>query len=290
MSVLTRIAAFPGASSCGAMAPRRPIGRGRAALLAAGVMAAAIGLVGATQDPGSTSLPASVCGTWVLHQPSTVADLHKAGPEIQAAMALPGVVGLSLRFPWNAVDTDFSILTEGLAIARAGGKALSIRPMAGRWTPARVFDAGSPFYTLSSGEKVPTPFYADGSPNLVVELAYDEFVGRLAAWSRANGVSLLHLPWYGQDWAELNLAAQVRSAPGYSLNAWLDAHRRLVDIAARYAGPDLAVEFPLSGSGPLAGGPSAALADYIVSTAGAGSDRFFVQANGWGPNGDWGTN
>src|SRR5207253_6729181 len=44
-----------------------------------------------------------------------------------------------------------------------------------------------------------------------------------------------------------------------------------------------------SGSGPLAGGPSAALADYVVSTAGAGSDRFFVQANGWGPNGDWGT-
>jgi len=252
-------------------------------------VAAALALVGAIPDSGSTSLPATVCGTWVLHQPATVTDLHNAGPEIQAALALPGVVGLSLRLPWKAVDTDFSLLTEGLAIARAGGKALTIRPMAGRWTPARVFDAGSPFYTLSSGEKVPTPFYADGSPNLVFEQAYDEFVGRLAAWSRANGVSLLHLPWYGQDWAELNLGPEVRSAPGYSLNAWLGAHRRLVDIAARYSGPDLAVEMPLSGSGPLAGGPSAALADYVVSTAGADSDRFFVQANGWGPNGDWGT-
>ncbi|HTC82071.1 MAG TPA: hypothetical protein VK848_11120, partial [Acidimicrobiia bacterium] len=113
--------------------------RGRTALLGVGVVAAALALVGAIPDSGSTSLPATVCGTWVLHQPATVTDLHNAGPEIQAALALPGVVGLSLRLPWKAVDTDFSLLTEGLAIARAGGKALTIRPMAGRWTPARVF-------------------------------------------------------------------------------------------------------------------------------------------------------
>src|SRR5258706_6104765 len=168
------------------MASRQAVARGRAALRTAGGVAAALGLLGSTPQSGSTSLPATVCGTWVLHQPSTVADLHNAVAEIQSALALPGVVGLSLRFSWKAVDTDVAMLTEGLAIARAGGKALSIRPMAGRWTPARVFDAGSPFYRLSSGEKVPTPFYADGSPNLVFEQSYDEFVGRLAAWSRAN--------------------------------------------------------------------------------------------------------
>src|SRR5439155_40728 len=32
----------------------------------------------------------------------------------------------------------------------------------------------------------------------------------------------------------------------------------------------------------------AALADKVVATVGAGSDHFFIQANGWGPNGDWG--
>jgi chitodextrinase len=271
------------------MQARRAIPGGRASFFATAVLAAVLPLLGAAPASGSVSVPAAVCGTWVLLQPTTAADLSNARPDIEQALALPGVVGFSLRFTWKAVDTDFSLLEQGLAIARSKGKGFAIRPMAGRHTPARVFEAGSPFYTLGSGEKVPTPFSPDGSPNVVFEQAYDEFVGRLAAWSRANGVRLLHLPWYGQDWAELNHGLEVRSAPGYSLNAWLGAHRRLIDIGARYSGPDLAVEMPLSGSGPLANGPSAALADYVVSAVGAASERFFVQANGWGPSGDWGT-
>jgi hypothetical protein len=173
-------------------------------------------------------------------------------------------------------------------MARAKGKAFSVRFMAGRWTPPRVIAAGSPFYTLSSGEKVPSPFYPDGSPNTVFEGAYDEFVGRLAAWSRTNGVKLLHLSWYGQDWAELNNGAEVRAVPGYTQDVWLNSHKRLIDIGAKYSGADLAVELPLSGYGPVSNGPSAALADKVIATVGANSDRFFVQANGWGPNGDWG--
>lgn len=33
---------------------------------------------------------------------------------------------------------------------------------------------------------------------------------------------------------------------------------------------------------------SPALADYIISKVGSNSPKFFVQANGWGPNGEWG--
>ncbi|HEY3238999.1 MAG TPA: Ig-like domain-containing protein, partial [Acidimicrobiia bacterium] len=244
--------------------------------------------VGQPPVAATTSLVDAVCGTWVLQEAAGVTDLQNSRSQIDAALSLPGVVGYSLRFRWNVVDTDFSLLEAGLAIAQARGKAFSIRPMAGRHTPARVFDAGSPFY-MKGSEKVPAPFYPDGSPNLVFESAYDEFAGRLAAWSRSHGVSLLHLPWYGQDWAELNHGPEVRAAPGYSLSAWTNAHKRLIEIAARHSGADLAVELPLTGSGPLANGPSAALADHVIATAGADSDRFFVQANGWGPNGEWGT-
>lgn len=254
----------------------------------AGLLLVALLAVGQSRVAASP-LTGTVCGTWVILEPTGLTDLNNRRAQIESALTLPGVVGLSLRFRWNVIDTDFSLLEAGLAIAQGKGKAFSVRVMAGKYTPARVFTDGSPSYLLSSGLKVPTPFTATGSPNLVFEAAYDEFVGRLAGWARAHGVALLHLPWYGQDWAELNLGPEVRAAPGYSLSAWTTAHRRLVDIAARYSGPELAVELPLTGSGPLATGPSAGLADYIIATVGAGSDRFFIQANGWGPNGEWGT-
>ena len=101
-----------------------------------------------------TPLSSAICGTWVLQQVSSVTELDNYKTQIDAALSLPGVVGLSIRFPWNSVDTDFTLLNAGLAMARAKGKALSIRFMAGRWTPDRVFNAGSPYYVLSTGEKV----------------------------------------------------------------------------------------------------------------------------------------
>jgi hypothetical protein len=159
--------------------------------------------------------------------------------------------------------------------------------MAGRHTPTRVFDAGSPFY-MKGSEKVPSPFYSDGRPNDVFERYWDEYVGRLAVWSRANGVKLLHLAWYGQDWAELNNGAEVRAVPGYTQTNWTNAHKRLIEIGARHSGSDLSVELPLSGYGPVSNGPSAALADHIIAQVGSNTDRFYFQANGWGPNGDWG--
>jgi hypothetical protein len=192
--------------------------------------------------------------------------------------------GLSVRVPWNALNDG--ILDAGGALAAAAGKAYSIRFMAGRHTPDAVFDAGSPSYTVG-GQRVPTPFFPDGSPNTVFESYFEAEVAHLAAYCRGHGIRLLHLPWYGQDWAELNNGTEVRSQPGYSQSAFIRAHERLIDIALRYAGDDLAVEFPLSGYGPL-DQVGAALADHVVSVAGANSQRIYVQANGLGPNGDWG--
>jgi hypothetical protein len=161
----------------------------------------------------------------------------------------------------------------------------SVRFMAGRHTPERVFEQGARFYLAGSrkranaagAEKVPTPFLANGAPNAVFEAEYERFVARLASWCRENDVHLLHLAWYGQDWAELNHGREVRSLEGYSFDNWLRAHLRLVDIGLKYAGDDLAVELPFSGYGPLTEAASR-FADYVVTKLGPRSQKFYCQA------------
>ena len=243
-------------------------------------------------DPGD--LVSANCGTWVLYQVSSEADLDRLRPKIEAALALPGVTGFSVRFPWSAADitgsaTSAPILEKARQIAQGKGKALSIRFMAGSMTPARVFDAGASYYLSPSGAKVPLPWdNATGSHSVFVQ-AYDQYVGKLAAWSRANGVTLLHLSWYGQDWAELNHGAELRAAPGYNQDAWLAGQKQLIDVAASHSSASFSVELPLSGYGPLSGGQSEDLAEYVVAKMGTNNPRFFIQANGWDETQEWGS-
>ncbi|MBK7862712.1 MAG: hypothetical protein IPJ65_29705 [Archangiaceae bacterium] len=228
-----------------------------------------------------------ISGTWVLQQIDSAAQLQSmlAG-SLGDALDTPGVRGFSMRVAWSAVDQDFSLLNAGLKAARDRGLEFTPRFMAGRHSPARVFAGGAPYY-LKGSEKVPAPFYADGRVNDVFEAAYDDFVGRLAAWCRQNGVHLLHLAWYGQDWAELNHGAEVRAAAGYTFERWQLAHDRLIDIGLKYATDALTVELPFSGYGPVTAA-AAHFADHVVAAIGPSNPRFFCQSNGWGPSGDWG--
>ena len=235
-------------------------------------------------DDSPVAVGGEITGTWVLVQVSGQSELESQSAWIHDALTDFGTLGLCIRIPWDAMED--SLLDAGKAIADADGKAFSIRFMAGRHTPQAVFDAGSPSY-LVDGEQVPTPFYPDGSPNAVFESFYEDEVAHLAAYSRSHGVHLLHLPWYGQDWAELNNGADLRAQPGYSEGAFTEAHKRLIDIAMRYAGEDLTVEFPMSGSGPLVV-IAGALTDHVIWEGGANSERIYVQANGLSPDGDWG--
>lgn len=235
-------------------------------------------------------------GTWVLQQvPEAVggnpmADLKRLRPKIEAALALPGIVGLSIRFPWNQVDLDGTTTTHQLLdLARtiAGTKQLAIRFMAGRHTPKRVFDAGASRFT-TGGKTAPLP-WDDASGKVQVFLdAYDAYVGKLADWCRANDVHLLHGSWFALDWAELNHGKEVRAVAGYTQDKWMAGHKALINVLCSHRAPDLAVELPLSGYGPLSGGQSAALADHIVSIVGENSDQFFIQANGWDDTRQWG--
>lgn len=237
-----------------------------------------------------TRLLKSIAGTWVLQQAASPDELDRElRRSLATALRTPKIRGFCLRFPWKAADEDFSLIEAGRKIAHDHGVSYSIRFMAGRHTPDRIFAKGCRFYLGGRGgnERVPVPFLADGSPNSVFEAEYEAYVARLAAWCRSRDVRLLHLAWYGQDWAELNHGKEVRSQAGYSYANWLRAHEHLLDIGLKHAGKDLAIEFPFSGYGPLTDA-AGSLADHVVGKIGERNPLFFCQANGWGPNGDWG--
>jgi hypothetical protein len=238
----------------------------------------------APPDPKTSpqALP-PVCGTWALQQSLSTTQLQQGATLISASLRTPGVRGLSSRAPWNVVDTDLSLFEEAYRQATALRKSLSIRFMAGRHTPARVFAAGAYSYVDSAGARVPKPFSNTGvAGNPVFEAEYDKTVARLAAWSRSHGVRELHLPWYGHLWAEIDNGDEIRATPGYSFAAWLQGHQRLIDIGLRHAGPDLSIEFAMSGHW----GPNAIaqrdLAAYMIARTRPWTPLIFVQGNGLG--------
>jgi hypothetical protein len=231
-------------------------------------------------------LGAQISGTWVLDQAMSLTELQREEPAVAAGLATPGVRGFSLRTGWNVIDQSFSLLDAGLSFARAHHAAFSVRFMAGIYTPASVFAAGSPSY-VEDGKRVPLPFTASGSPNAPFDAAYDSFVGRLTAWARTSGVRLVHLSNFAEDYSELNYDLDVRSAPGFSIDAFINAEEQLVNIGLKYAGSDLAVELPMSGSGPLVQ-VVPAIVSYIARQDAARDELFIIQANGWGPAGYWG--
>ena len=253
-------------------------------------------VVGGGEIDATISTSQRICGTWVLQQVSSQEELDRLIlTTISPALKTAHVRGFCLRVPWKSVDQDFSLLEAGRDIARRHHVAFSVRFMAGRHTPERVFDKGARFYLVTArrragpgaAEKVPAPFLSNGAPNAVFEDEYEQFVARLASWCRKNDVHLLHLAWYGQHWAELNHGKEIRAIEGYSFENWLRAHLRLLDIGLKYAADDLAVEFPFSGYGPLTEAASR-FADHVVTRLGPHNQKFYCQANGWGPRGDWG--
>lgn len=256
-----------------------------ATLILVGYVAAVSRAATATINPLSGP-GAGVCGTWVLQQIDSTKTVNYFKGTIDTALTTPQIRGLSLRAPWNSVDGEFSLFQQAYDLY--GTKLQMVRIMAGRHTPTAVFSAGANSYNYVSGSttyKVPLPFRSDGSAgNPQFEAAYRTEVAALASWSRSHGIKVMHLPWHGLEWSEINHSAAVLAAPGYSYSAWLQGHKNLVDIAMPYAGADLSIEFPFSGSS------SAKIVDdltnYIIGKP--GHQYVFAQANGWDPAGDWG--
>jgi len=115
-------------------------------------------------SPSNIDNAQAVAGTWVLQQVSSVQELERLVPQsLEPALKTPGIRGFCLRVPWKVVDADFALLEAGLKLAQRHNLAYSVRFMAGRHTPDRVFDKGCRFYLLPPGrrrsqpEKVPVP-------------------------------------------------------------------------------------------------------------------------------------
>jgi hypothetical protein len=231
------------------------------------------------------SAPAgSVCGTWAMLQVSTSTALKWFTPSINQALAMPGIQGLSLRAPWTSIDPSLSIFAGGLQITRAAHVNLAIRFIAGEDTPTQ-FLGNSTVLQGSSGRRIPLPWGAGSTPtsfipNTTFIAAYKATVDQLATYARANGIRELHLPWYSGPTAEIYLGPEIQSAPGYSIQNFLDGYEQLINVAMSVAGNGLTVELPMSGIGT--GQLVHPLEQYIVSKYGSDPKGFIAQWNDMG--------
>ena len=224
------------------------------------------------------SIPAPVTGTWAMLQVSTTSALTHFTPTIDAALAIPGVTGLSLRVPWTSITSNLDIYSQGVQITQAAHSNLAIRFIAGVDTPAQ--DLGNS--TTIAGKAIPLPWGAGSTPtsfvpNTTFENAYRATVGQLATFAQANGIHLLHLPWYSGTTAEIYNGPEVTSAPGYSLQNFLTGYERLAAIGMSVTGPNLSVEFPCSGIGTRS--VVMPLENYMSTTYGSDNPELMVQWN-----------
>ena len=157
----------------------------------------------------------------------TRAALGQRAPAIRAALSNPGVVGFSIRVPWSLLEPtkghyDFRVLTRARRLAAP--KQLSVRFIAGVYTPAfwmghsMIYD-GSVTGGVGAGRAVPLPFAVDGGPNRRFERGWTRLVDRLADWSTAHHLSLLHLAWPGLVWSEMGVTQQMMDRAGLLVRA-----------------------------------------------------------------------
>jgi hypothetical protein len=241
------------------------------------------------QTQPSTRSPA---GAWAIRQVSSLADLNGATSQINTALDTPGIVGFGLRVPVNVLLPaqgvfDSTILDQGLAIAGAKGKKFKPRVIWGKYTPTW---ASGPKFTDANGS-APIPFLSNGSPNTTFESAYQFLIQSEVAWASSRpDVMMLDCGWYSLNYSELYFGPGVQQAYGASSavneGRFIAAHQRLIDIAFAATGGGVPVGFGLSGHGPI-GNIAPALAAHMEDK-GPDSERIFMQANGWGPNGEWG--
>jgi len=243
------------------------------------------GMVWATPRASSATDP--LRGTWVLQEASSVEALDRVAPQIRTALAAPGVIGLSVRVPWRALEPakgvyDLSVLARAKQIA--GTDQLAIRFMAGRFTPgfrmghSMIYD-GSATGGSGRGAEVPLPFGRTGGPNEVFERGWKRLVNQLVDWATANGVRLVHMSWPGLLWAELALVDQMTGQPGYTYEAARDTHLRLLDHALRRTTSTLRVSFASTGHAPSQ--LNVDIKNHLLENANV--QRVYLQANNLSP-------
>jgi hypothetical protein len=256
------------------------------------ILLSALPLIAAenTSTPGShvtlslvsspNTLSSPICGTWALLTVGSATYLPKYKTLIQESLSVPKIAGFSIRAPWTSIVSDLSIYDSSLQIAQSYKVKLAIRFVSGTSTPSQFL--GNSVVYAGSGKLMPLPWAAGSTPssfvpNATFESGYAATVKQLAAWARAHGVQELHLPWYSGPSDEIYLGPEILAAPGYSMQNFLTGYERLINIGRSVAGPDLTVEFPMSGVYLAKVAP--ALEQYIVATYGSYPANLITQWN-----------
>ena len=119
------------------------------------MLVALIGICPAWAAPGHT-LAERIRGTWVLQQVSSCEELERLQTTtVGAALKTPHIRGFCIRVPWHAIDRDFALIESALELAQAHHVDCSIRFMAGRHTPQRVFASPSRTKAVRTFGEVP---------------------------------------------------------------------------------------------------------------------------------------
>jgi hypothetical protein len=264
-----------------ARTPQPTVASGRRRRLSLVLLTAILPLgVAFSQSPvvARAALATNDCGTWAMLQVSKTSAMTFFTPSINAALAIPGVKGLSLRAPWTAITSNLTIFDMGVQLAAADHSALAIRFLAGKDTPSQFLGNSTKMGTST----IPLPWGAGSTPtsfvpNTTFEAAYSATVHQLAAYALLHGIRILHLPWYSGATAEIYDGPEVVKAPGYSTANFLAGYERLMSVGLSVAGPNLAVEYPLGGVGTA---PFVKpLEAYMASITGAMNPDAMVQFN-----------
>lgn len=261
--------------------------------------------------PPKNVLADRFCGTWLLQQVDSATISSNLTNSIKHGLDYQDMRGFSLRTNWKTLDNNGALNPAVLDAGRnlvAGypGQSYSIRVIAGSKSPARLFSQPDMYWyredkdnndgngDQADGAQVPLPYNPNSAtfaPNTGFEREYTKLVDNLIDYAVANNIKLIHMPWYGRDWAEINYHPELWNEPNFSKDKWVEGHKRLADIVYNKVKdyPDISVEFPASGWNNKGEGMAATnqVMGYLVNASvhplwANWSGRLFIQGNGYG--------
>ena len=227
---------------------------------------------------GPSAAPAARAEPWGVFSLT-----HGAAPRDEA-VARPYVRGASVRAYWRDLEPqegrfDWTLFDETLARAQRHGKKAAFRVMNGTGTPEWVYAAGARAYDPQDRGVTRLPLPWDD----VFFHKWRAFIGALARrYDGRPGVAYVAMSMPAGRWAELLFPVSLPRVPGYSMERFVDLHRRIIDAYAA-AFPHTPLTLAISGheyDGSLQR-VAAALTDHVVARFGPDNDRIVIQANGW---------
>ncbi len=232
-------------------------------------------------------------GIWAIREEQDKSLSSGDASIIRTALGYEGVVGYGHRFGANLLlssanaTPDTFFLEDRIDVAVAMGKAFKPRFELGKYMP--VDARGGRSFTDQNGTG-PIPWMKDGTPNAAFDDYYEAVVTALVDLAKVeSSIKMIDLSWSSLNYSELYFGPGLQTADGLSRTTnetrFIAACKRMMDIAWRACSPaGIPPGVGLSGHGPITNA-ALALADYAVTLGGG---QFRVQANGLGPNGQWG--